>query len=308
MASHKLLLSMQQNRNFTLQNVKNPQRSTIIKEMQKTLLYSDIFDYPLTGEQLFQYLSIKVSGKKFLAALQHIDHTIVGKTIYYFLPKRQHLVEKRLLREKESRKKINRATHTVQLLGYIPTIRFIGISGSVALLNAEKRSDTDLFFITSAGSAWITRLVVYGLLYMFGLLRRKDKKVSHSLCVNMYVDERSLTFPSRKRNAYIAHEIIQLLPMVNKNNTFEKFLIANKWITNYFPNFQLPQQVGLHQKKSSHFFLAPLEHFVRSVQLWYMDQKKTRETTTDTLIAFHPIDYENLTLRAYEQRRKKYGI
>lgn len=299
---------MQQNRNFTLQNVKNPQRATIIKAIQKTLLYSDIFDYPLTGEQIFQYVGIKVSRKKFLAALQHIDHTIVGKTIYYFLPKRQYLVKKRLLREKESRKKIARAKRVVQVLGYMPTIRFIGISGSVALLNAEKRSDTDLFFITSANSVWITRLVVYGLLYMFGLLRRKNKKVSQSFCVNMYIDERSLTFSSQKRNVYIAHEIIQVLPMVNKNHTFEKFLIANKWIAHYFPNYQLPQHMRFHKKNSSHFYLVPFERFVRNIQLWYMDQKKTRETTTDSLIAFHPIDYENLTLQAYEQRRKTYGI
>ena len=287
-------------------------RKTLFKEIYKTLVYSDIFDYPLTADQIFQYLGVKISGKKLLSLLGQFPYVIVKNKIYYFLPKRKNIIRKRIHREKISRTKVAKATTIARFLGFLPTIRFIGISGSVAMLNAEKNGDTDLFFISSAGSVWLTRFIVYVLLFSLGVLRRNKKRISESLCVNMFIDERSLSFTPSKRNVYIAHEIVQIRPLVNKGRIYDQFLYDNKWIKNYFPNFLLPKNVK--RKKSLSFMstvsllLFPAEYLIRQLQLWYMKQKKTCEVTTPTVIAFHPINYEYIILKAFEQRKTKYGI
>ncbi|HYK09071.1 MAG TPA: hypothetical protein VEW42_06270 [Candidatus Eisenbacteria bacterium] len=278
------------------------------KEIYKTLAYADIFNYPLTGNQIFHTVGIKVRRKKFLSNLQKIPHEIHSNLLYYFLPGREEIVRLRMEKEKYSQSKIKKAKKIISLLSWIPTIRFIGISGSVAMHNAEKKSDIDLFFITLPYSVWITRLLIYCVLELLGLRRRKGHSTRDSICANMFVDEDHLRFPIQKRNLYLAHEIVQLFPVVNKNNTYEKFVLANVWIQNYFPNYPIRNPFGRLRTRNKEFsfslFLFPLEFFMRNMQLWYMEKSKTRETTTPSLIAFHPIDYESQILNAYTKKIK----
>jgi hypothetical protein len=273
------------------------------KEIFKSLAYADIFNYPLTGNQIFHTIGINVKRKNFLSNLKKIPHAIHNNLLYYFLPGREETVRLRVEKEKYSQSKIKKAKKIIPLLSWIPTIRFIGISGSVAMHNAEKKSDIDLFFITLPYSVWITRFLIYCLLQLLGLRRRKGQSVRDSICANMFVDEDHMRFPVQKRNLYLAHEIVQLLPVVNKSNTYEKFVLANAWIQNYFPNY--PIRKGKRTNKFSFsLFLFPLEFFMRNMQLWYMEKSKTRETTLPHLIAFHPVDYEKIILEKYLQQIK----
>ncbi len=98
------------------------------KEIYKTLAYSDIFDYPLTGNQIFQTMGVKVGRKKFLTLLKKIPHTIRNNSLYYFLPGREDIVDVRKQREKYSKTKIEKVKKILPFLSCIPTIRFIGIS------------------------------------------------------------------------------------------------------------------------------------------------------------------------------------
>src|SRR5579883_2836985 len=107
--------------------VRSARINKIRKEILKTLLYSDLFKYPLTGDQIFQYVGIQVKGKELLTALKTVPYLIVGRTIYYHLPKHQKNVAERLGKEKWNIKKIQKTKKISQLLSLIPTIRFIGI-------------------------------------------------------------------------------------------------------------------------------------------------------------------------------------
>jgi len=44
----------------------------------------------------------------------------------------------------------------------------------------------------------------------------------------MLMAENALALPQNKQNLYTAHEVIQLLPIYNKDNTYAKFLRANR--------------------------------------------------------------------------------
>lgn len=277
------------------------------KELYKTLAYSDVFNYPLTGKQLFQFLGVKINTKDFFSLVKTLPHRNVAQTMYYFLPKKEAVVEERIKKEKVNIFKIKQTEKIAHRLGLLPTIRFIGISGSLAMKNAEKHSDSDIFIITAPYTLWVTRLLVY-LFLIFAGLKRSKKNSQNAICANMFLDLRALRFSIPKRNIYTAHEIAQLVPLVNKQKIFQKFLLANTWVKKYFPNIQFPKKIKTQESFSLWTILFPLEYIVRLMQLWHMRKKITREIVAPTAIAFHPIDYESEILTAYGKKIKKYGI
>ncbi|MBI2103796.1 hypothetical protein HYT59_02205 [Candidatus Woesebacteria bacterium] len=263
------------------------------KKETASLIYHDIFDYPLTVAELIHWQA----GKN---VINHRSLIINHKKGFYYLKGREGNILKRLAREKTSVKKIKTAQLAGTVLARIPMVKMVGITGALAMKSADKDSDIDLMIIASKGTLWTTRLLVYCLLLFVGFkLRRagvKDQK--DKLCLNMWFDESDLIW--RRRNIFTAHEIAQIVPIVNKNNTYEKLLQKNRWILEYWPksvgikNYEL----GIRESKRrfaiihySLFIIRLIELFAFKVQYRYMRSKITREVVTPTRAVFHPFDW-----------------
>ena len=67
----------------------------------------------------------------------------------------------RIKREQISKKKLQIARKAAKILGKISTVRFVGVTGALAMFNANIDSDIDLLIITSKNRLWLTRLCVY---------------------------------------------------------------------------------------------------------------------------------------------------
>lgn len=281
------------------------------KAILDTLLYADIFDYPLRRCELWQYLITKtpVSQSLFEKSLQRLlsEKKIIKKKSYYFLPERATIISLCKKREKTSVKKLQLAQKTVRILSVIPTVELIGISGGAARYNADDADDIDLFIIAKHGALWTTRALVLIFLSVLGRRRKNTKNVSNMFCVNMLLDEKVLEI--KAHDLYTAHEVAQMKPLCNKNNTYEKFLLANKWVSKFLPNsldtsIQIDKDVS---KSEPQTIFRMLEYMARRLQFFYMRKKITRETISDTLLAFHPRDYKGDILQLYRQRQKKYA-
>ena len=46
----------------------------------------------------------------------------------------------------------------------------------------------------------------------------------------------------KSHDLFTAHEIIQLIPIFERDNAYNKFIKANSWINSVFPNFKICQQ------------------------------------------------------------------
>jgi hypothetical protein len=113
------------------------------------------------------------------------------------------------------------------------------------------------------------------------------------------MDESDLVI--KKRNFFTAHEIAQIVPLVNKNKSYESFLYKNKWILEYWPGAVgiMGKELRIKEKKigkpfihNSLFFILRLtEAFAYKLQYLYMRSKMTRETVTPTRAFFHPFDW-----------------
>ncbi len=284
----------------------------------KTLIYGDIFDYPLTKKEIWKFL-IATKAKRTLfenAVSEFPPGRWELKQGLLFLLGRAEIVEIRRKRQQVSRKKLELAKKIIQKLSLVSTVLFIGISGGLALENSKEDDDIDLFIITSRGTIWFTRLVLVLTLILMGQYRGQGKKKSQKICLNMFLDENALTLPKERQNLYTAHEVAQVMPIFQRNDTYIKFLDANKWVKKFLPNamgrIRNQESEIKNQNKNpfiiSHFSFLIFEWIAKRIQLFYMKNHITSETISDTLLAFHPFEYKNYVLKEYNKRLRHYEI
>lgn len=289
------------------------------KAIARTLLYSDIFDYPLTQEQIWKYLISEKKIKKsvFENKVSNINSIVFNDKGYFYLKNKNKIVLKRTRKIKESRRKMELALGVCEKLFSIPTVLFIGVSGNLSMLNADKKDDIDLFVITKKNTVWITRLLLVFYLKILGKYRgRNDKNVKDKFCLNMLLDESKLTFSNDQRNLYTAHEIAQVKPVLQRKNIYKKFLKKNGWIKEFMPNIEENIKIKKYKelkslkariiKKILTFSL--IESLAKITQKLKMRKNLTREVIQDGFIALHPRDYKKYVLAQYQKRIVKYGL
>lgn len=279
----------------------------------KTICYADIFDYPLTADEVFLYLinPAAVGKNQILETLDMLvfDRVLFKTENFYHLPKRESIVSQRQERKKWSQQKYQKAKRVAHLLIWIPSVLLVGLSGNVAMENAKKEDDIDFFIICSANTIWTTRLFIAIFLSLIGLRRTNaTKDVKDTICLNMFVDEKAVAL--KNKNLYISHEIVQMHPLFFRDDSYNSFLRANKWIRAYLGNSSYGKT---HQETNVSFlrrfflvFFRFIEPVTRGVQYWYMKPHKTIEIISSDTLAFHPNNYAKKVLDLYEKRLKKY--
>lgn len=307
-----------------------------------TLAYHDIFDYPLTKEEIHQYLIGKKSNlakiQKELAKLantpgvktsRHLENTPgvrkgqfrKGEDLYAVSFGRK-LFQKRKIRQKYSQSKLKRAQLFSFLLSLIPTVKLVAITGALAMNNSRKNDDIDLLIITSKGTLWTTRFLANLVLLPYKRQPQPRKlpttnyklQTNNRACLNIFLDESDLTI--RDRNLYTAHEIAQLKPIWDKNKTYSRFIESNFWVNKFLPNWQptrpvIPAKAGIqHKGKSavvSHLAFS-VEGILKKLQLLYMKKRISTERIGDTQLFFHPSNTQEAILKEYQKRLKRINI
>ena len=116
-----------------------------------------------------------------------------------------------------------------------PDILFIGVSGSVAAGQPKEDDDIDLFLITKKNCLWINRLRLRLYIYKNRIPHRKRgrKENKDEFCFNLWLDEDSLLIPKNRQNLRNAMDLILLIPILNKNYSYERLIKANDWAKRY---------------------------------------------------------------------------
>ncbi len=278
----------------------------------KTLIYADIFDYPLKAWEIQKWLIGRSSGLREIerGLKKLINKKRVGERKgYYFLKNRENLVSKRLKREKVSRGFLEQARWIAQSFRIIPWIKLVGVSGGLAMRNCEKSDDIDFFIITDKGRVWISRLFVLGLLSVMGKRRKrgeKGKQIAKKVCTNLILDTDNLSHFNN--NIYIAHEVLQMQVLWEKDNVYTRYLEANEWAFKYLPNWiasEKRQKERLNDGLMNPFFdrlINMLEWAARKIQIKIMGKIKGKEKIANGALFFHPEDYSEKILGAFKKK------
>jgi hypothetical protein len=245
---------------------------TISDAILETVAYADIFDHPLTALEIHRYLTgVVVSFESISEVLKNTDR-LVQSGDHFTLPGREEIIPIRKDREARSQKLLPSALRYGRILGSLPFIRMVALTGSLAVLNVSKTDDFDYMLVTVPGRVWTARAFAM-------LINRIVKRFGHTLCPNLIVSRNCLEWPLH--DLYSARELCQMIPITGMD-VYHELIRVNAWAREYLPNAfsengcVSQNQIGrrvIFQKRMEFFLLGTLgDHF----ETWEMVRKINR--------------------------------
>lgn len=114
-------------------------------------------------------------------------------------------------------------------------IEFVGVTGSVAAGYPKNNDDIDLMIITKKNKLWLTRLRLRYFIWKnkiphrrYGKEQRKDE-----FCFNLWLDTAGLIVPKKRQHLKNAMDLVMMVPILNKDCTYERFVAENDWVKKY---------------------------------------------------------------------------
>ncbi len=265
-----------------------------LQESEKaSVYYHSIFDYPLSDIDLKKWKATGKIGSQW---------NVYKFKKYYYAQGKFMTINKREKREFISKTKIEIAKRAASLLERIPSVLFVGVTGSVAMHNADKSSDVDLMIITQKGTLWTTRFISWMLFKIAKISVRSysNRVEKDKICTNIWLDENNIKW--QEKNIFTAHEIAQVIPLINKKETYEKFMKENIWIKKYW---QVKKTKNLWEKINNNgqevLILRFFEPFAYFLQRIYMFGKITNEKVSFGKAIFHTKDLSNIVDKKFQR-------
>jgi predicted nucleotidyltransferase len=210
------------------------------KSILRTLLYFDIFSYPLTAEEIKSY-----SSQPLLAiSTEKLDGLVERKLLFklggfYSLQNNPSLELRRKEGNQLAQKKTATAARYSRLVASFPFVKAVLLSGSISKGYMDEKSDIDYFIVTDENRLWIVRTAL-------ALFRRIFLFNSHkNLCTNYFVDLNNLEI--KEKNSFTAIEFCTLVPMYGKS-TIHALQQTNKWVNNFVPNHTVKAYAAADKK------------------------------------------------------------
>ncbi len=286
------------------------------KAIIKTLIYADIFDYPMTIREIHRWLiKLHTEPRKIEKALKILNYEsrVMNYGEYYCLFGRENLVRKRIKKQKQSASFFKKAKMVGLALKIIPWIELVGISGGLSMENAGKKDDIDLFVITQKSRLWISRILILGILDLMGIRRKREDnklKAAGKICCNIILEEDQLE--QTRHDLYTAHEVLQMKVLWERDGIYKKFLEENSWVFKYLPNWISSDRLmikDLRLKKKNHSLInnhksaiGLIEEWARKFQLKLMSKPQGAERIQKGALYFHPNDYRIDVSKKYQMR------
>ena len=276
------------------------------KAILKTLIYANIFDYPLKGYEVLKWL---IEEEATLIKIEKaLNRLIKKKKIqifkdYYFLKNKRQLIFKRLRRQKISKNLLLKAKILTQVLKIIPWIKLVGISGGLAVDNCNKKDDIDLFLITDVNRIWLSRFfatVIFDLLRVRRKVKMKPNQVSGKFCFYTILDDDHLT--QSFKDLYTAHEVLQMTLLWARGGIYTKYLSDNDWAFEYLPNWTSKVKYSKVKKDQGARIVDLLEIIARFLQLKLMKKSTGLERVEEGGLYFHPLDKRAEILKEYYKK------
>jgi predicted nucleotidyltransferase len=271
----------------------------------KTLAFFDAQDLALTSAEAANYNIAPSPGEgREAVGGERLRSSRDG---LFFLSGRENLIQLRKQRYKISLTRLRKAKKVLYWLRFFPYIRGVAISGSLALLNSDEKSDIDLFIIAKKNRIWLTRAMVSAYLQALGQ-RRHGRLVQNRFCLNHYLTADMAI--DNDRNLYTAVEYASLLPVIGSSE-FEKFWVKNGWIKDYLPNAVYTSKVPFFDIKLSSgqksleylldFLIAPVLNYLLGVYQKHRIKLQDYIFVSDDELSFHPGSRGQKVLAKYKQ-------
>lgn len=287
------------------------------KEIVKIIVYFDLFNYPLSALEIWQYLPKKYSYLELCLTLNHLDKISCQQGLY-FLPGREALIDLKKVRYNLAEKKFQRAIWVSKFFRWLPWINMIALVNLIGAHNAKQGGDIDLLIITAPGKIWLTRLFCVGFLKILGL-RPTPQQVQNKVCLSFFITTDNLNLEPlllnqslTNRDRYFTYWLANLYPLYNKNLTYQALIDQNAWLTVALPNWR-PQTASAQRaileisnnlyNKISDQLLSVFGNLAKKIQLAVMAKELKDKMNLGTEVV---INDQILKLHTADARQKYY--
>ena len=318
--------------------------ASLEKSVLATIIYYDIFDFPLSLLEVFRYLinPSRVSGqlepgpgtlsldevRKSLNEL--VSRGLVETREGFYFPSRLNLdgrmlVQERIEKNKIAEEKWKKAKKYVFWLQVLPFVEIIFASGSLALGHTSYDSDLDVLVVAQKGRIWLARFLLILATSFLGVRRTKYEKVApDKICLNHFVSGNSLSIPFE--SLYNAQTYVHVTPLYYKNQSLvAEFYEQNKWVKEFLPNCDWPSFFQYRAVKTPRPFYAIktcLEFVLNRSGLGKMLEKIAKKiqksrinadlpgriTISDEQLEFHPYSVEKNIVSEFNRRIYSFGF
>jgi len=294
--------------------------SPMAEAIFRTLLYADVFDFPMTGAEIYHFLiGLTATPDDVRAALEgspYLAQRIEQMNGYYALRENAQAVEKRIQHEAASSKLWPTARRFGHLIAHLPFVRMVAVTGALAMRNAEERDDIDYLIVTTPGRVWTSRGITVALV-------RIAKLFGVSLCPNYVMAETALF--QERQSLFMAHELAQMVPLSGKA-LYAAMRDANGWSAKMLPNAIGPfyDEVDVSPRGAGRVLQRLGEWLLGgrigdSLERWEQRRKLRKfapqasqpgsaAVLDDERIKGHFNDYGEPTIWAYQERLARFGL
>ena len=298
-----------------------PPDSLAADAILRTLLYADVFGFPLTETEIHHFLiGISASLEEVKDTLHHsacLTENVECISGYYIIRGRAELVSQRLARNEASLCLWDSARRYGVWMAHLPFVRMVALTGALAMRNAnDTNDDIDYLLVTKSGRVWTARacsIVLVRLTWLWGV----------KLCPNYVLAESALV--QDKQNVFMAHELAQMVPLAG-HTLYHAMRTVNLWTFDLLPNAEAqfyaepdnaPRGVGLAVQRLCEFLLGgPLGN---AFEQWEQHRKLRKfapqasqvgsaAQLDEQHIKGHFNDYGGPALTAYQERLERYNL
>jgi len=234
------------------------------------IAFFDMFDYPLTFNEIWLYLSVKGELSEVIMALEEWSESVIStsegeekslkgesgkykgflptvemtsKNGFYFLAGRGAIVEERLRRYNFTGRKFKRAILVSKIFKFIPWIRMIAVGNLMGGHNLKDSSDIDFFIVAENKRIWLVRFFCAGLAKFLGL-RPQAGNSRDKICLSFYASDRAMELNGLMLNVFPNAALKGFLADARNDNAKEDIYFIH-WLAGLTPIYD---QGGVYEK------------------------------------------------------------
>ncbi len=205
--------------------------SSTAEAVLRTLLYADVFNFPMTEAEIHHFLIGRAATRgEVRTALD--DSPWLARRVervngYCAVRGRTATGTQRHDRDRVSSALWPVARRYGRIMAHLPFVRMVALTGALAVRNASHRhDDIDFLLVTVPGRVWIARAFAVALV-------RLARLWGVSLCPNYVLAETALL--QSRQDLFVAHELAQMVPLAGFP-IYRAMRAANGWSQAMLPN------------------------------------------------------------------------
>lgn len=292
----------------------------------KTIIFFDLFNYPLTNWEIWQYLNLEISLANLEKEIKNLfdGGVLEEKDGFYFLPGRSDLINIRRERYNFANYKIKLARRAAKLFKWLPSVKLVAVANLIGHHNLRNESDVDIFIVSSPNRLWLTRLFCTGLMKITRQRPTKECK-RNKMCLSFYASSDGLAMEDlrfKPSDPYFDHWFLGLYPVYDNDKYLSYLRFKNPWLKNTFPNSillkdnfsgnifsnNLLDRILYYGANWLNIISKKIQLFILPKILKNLANKNTGVVLNDQILRFYLTDKRQDFLDKYNKRLQEFNL